>query len=246
MEFQVTRHGVVESTNELVLARLEAGEARHGDVHVATGQTAGRGRRGAAWFSPEGAGLYLSLVWMPPPERADTAGLSMAAGLGVVDAVGRLGARGVVLKWPNDLLAGGAKLCGVLIESRGLDARAPRFAIGIGLNVGPLEAPAELAAEREVTSLAALGVPVEIDGVLETLLPALGRRLAQLHDDPEALVGDYLAAAGLTDREVQVEGPETLRGRLAGLDLEAGLTLIGADGAVHTLRLGHVRSLSPA
>jgi len=241
----VIRHGVVESTNALALEAVAAGTARHGDVHVAAGQTRGRGRRGRAWFSPAGRGLYLSLVWRPDPRRCETTGLSMAAGLGVLDALGSLGARGLRLDWPNDLLAGEAKLCGILIESRGLDPAAPCFVVGIGLNVGALEPPAELAAEREVTSLAAIGVDTSVDGALRAVSAALPRRLAQLEDDPAGLVRDYLAAARLADRDVVVEGPEVHRGRLVELDLQRGLRLERPDGRILELPLGHVRGLQP-
>jgi len=256
MQMRVIRHGLVESTNELAFEALARGAGRHGDVHLATGQTRGRGRRGASWFSPEGRGLYLSLIWMPPPEQGETSGLSIAVGLGMHDALVGLGLAGcaglpraaepdaaLTLKWPNDLLAGSAKLCGILIESRGLAPRAPRFVIGIGLNVGPLEAPAELLAERPVTSLADLGLALEVEDVLEATLPALARRLAQLEEDPAGLTRDYLEAAGLTGQEVLVDGPQEVRGRVIGMDLVRGLELVQADGTALTLRLGHVRGL---
>ena len=246
MQLRVIRHGVVESTNELALTALANATAEHGDVHVARAQTRGRGRRGAEWFSPDGAGLYLSLVWMPSPEPCETAGLSMAAGLGVHDALVDLGVPGLVLKWPNDLLAGDAKLCGILIESRGLDLRAPRFVIGIGLNVGPLEAPAALLAERPVTSLTQLGLETDVEQVLERVLPTLKRRLLQLEGDAESVSRDYLAAAGLLGREVLIDGPEPLRGRVQGIDLSEGLLRVECEGALLTVRLGHVRGLRPA
>ena len=65
MESRRFEHGVIDSTNEHALGEVEAGRARHGDVHVAAGQTAGRGRRGHTWESPPEEGLYLSMIWMP-------------------------------------------------------------------------------------------------------------------------------------------------------------------------------------
>ena len=67
--FRVIEHGTVDSTSERAFAALACGEARHGDVHVATAQTAGRGRRGASWSSAKDAGLYMSVVWLPPPPQ---------------------------------------------------------------------------------------------------------------------------------------------------------------------------------
>src|SRR5262245_62468054 len=113
MELRVRRDGEVGSTNERALASVADGSARHGDVHVAEGQTAGRGRLGRSWASASGEGLYLSLVLLT--ERAPSpAALTMGAGLAVLEGVRSLGVRGAQLKWPNDVLASGAKLAGIL------------------------------------------------------------------------------------------------------------------------------------
>ncbi len=245
MELRVVRHGLVDSTSERAFAAVAAGEARHGDVHVASGQTAGRGRRGTTWHSVEGEGLYLSVVI-----RADRVALppeapSMTGALAVKEALEDLGVRGLELKWPNDLLAGGAKLSGVLVESRGYDPERPCFVLGIGVNVAQREFPAELRAEREVTSIRLLGIEASPEQVLGRLLPRLGARLGQCGSDPRALAADYLAASGWLGRQVRVDdGEGGLEGELRGLTLDAGVTVEHPSGERTSIALGHVRALT--
>ena len=125
MQFRVLRHGVVDSTSERAFAAIEDGSARHGDVHVAEAQTRGRGRLGRSWASAPGEGLYLSTVLLPGPPPLSPTALTMATGLAVHDAVRGLGVDAVRLDWPNDVVVDDAKLCGILVESRGLTPAAP-------------------------------------------------------------------------------------------------------------------------
>ncbi len=245
MQFRIQRHDQVDSTNELALRAIGAGTARHGDVHVARAQTAGRGRRGANWSSPAGEGLYLSLVLAPTAGLASVR-LSMAAGLAVHDAVRSLGLARAQLKWPNDVLVAGAKLAGILIESRGLPPTAPMFVIGLGLNVLQREFPAELSAQRPVTSLALEGLAVSVDAVLQACLQTLAARLEQAQFRAEELGGQYLAAAGLTNADVDVKlTSSVVQGIAVGMDLETNCLRLdcGAQGTLqvpmeHVLGLG--------
>ena len=126
---------------------------------------AGRGRLGRTWHSSAGEGLYASLILRPPPPAPNPAALTMAAGLGVIEGLEALGLAGARLKWPNDVLHGSGKLAGLLVESRGLDPRAPAFVAGVGVNVRQRAFPAELEAERAVTSLALLGLESTVEDV---------------------------------------------------------------------------------
>ena len=101
MQFRLHRHGAVDSTNERAFAAIQSGSALHGDVHVASGQTLGRGRLGRTWVSPEREGLYLSVILLPGPPPIEPAALTMASGLAVLDAVRALGLLGARLDWPN-------------------------------------------------------------------------------------------------------------------------------------------------
>jgi len=175
--FDVDSVADCDSTNSELYRRAEQG-APAGTVLVADRQSAGRGRRGRTWLSSPAGSLTFSLLWRfdGPPGRL--AGLSLAVGLALARALERLGARGVGLKWPNDVLlarAGDfAKLAGVLVELAS-DRRGTQAVIGIGLNLlPPDEALVQPAAglaqamtqlpDRHVVFAAILG---ELAGVLD-------------------------------------------------------------------------------
>lgn len=247
MESRILRHGVVDSTSERALQAVADGSARHGDVHVAEGQSAGRGRLGRSWASARGEGLYLSLVLLPP-SRPNPAALTMAAGLAVLECVRALGARAARLKWPNDVLVvdqqgRGAKLAGILVEARGLDPVRPHAVVGVGLNVLQRSFPPELVAERAVTSLALLGCDATREAALEVLLEHLGPRLELACRSPERIAADYARASGLPGRAVRIRrGSGELTGRLESLTL-AGLELTLEGGERSRVPLEHAQAV---
>ncbi len=251
MELCCIHHDLVDSTSERAFAALAAGTARHGDVHVARGQTAGRGRLGRRWHSAADEGLYASLVLLPPPPAPaasiDGPLVTIAAGLAVLDAVRALGASDVRLKWPNDVVAGDAKLAGVLVETRGLDPLKPHYVVGIGMNVRQLDFPPELVNEREVTSLRALGIDVSVVHARDCVMDSLARRIDDIAHARERLAGMYLEATGLLDRGVVLRtAGEEHRGVLAGLSLERGSLSLRTDTGLLDVPLGFVRELHAA
>lgn len=138
------------STNAALLAAEGAGPT----LLAAEVQSAGRGRRARRWHSPRGAGLTFSLSRRFEGGPARLAGVSIAVGVAVARALRALGVTGVGLKWPNDLVAGGAKLGGILLETRA-EGSGTRVVAGIGINC---RAVPELAARtrRRVTAIEAL------------------------------------------------------------------------------------------
>lgn len=132
----------VGSTNTLAKQWAREG-APHGAAVLAGQQTAGRGRLGRSFYSPEG-GLYLSLI-------VDSGGhqpgqLTTLAAVAVREAVARVTGQQLRIKWVNDLLLHGLKACGILTEGIVLEGRLARAVIGIGINTGPMHLPEELAA----------------------------------------------------------------------------------------------------
>ncbi len=118
---------VIDSTNRYLWDKGRSG-APSGYACFAERQTAGRGRQGRTWLSPEG-NLCFSLLWRFPRELS-LEGLSLAAGVAIAQAIRETGARGIALKWPNDVLGEGRKLAGILVEV------GDGFAvIGVGINV---------------------------------------------------------------------------------------------------------------
>jgi BirA family biotin operon repressor/biotin-[acetyl-CoA-carboxylase] ligase len=247
MQFRIQRHGTIESTSETAFEALAAGTARHGDVHVAEAQTRGRGRLGRRWHSAPGEGLYMSVVLLPRSVLSP-AGLTIAAGLAVLDAVSGLGLAGARLKWPNDVIVptrdGDAKLAGILVETRGLDALHPHYVVGIGVNVAQASFPAELMAERPVASLKTCGLAVDVATLLEALLPRLGARVEQITSDPRRLARDFANATGLAGaRVVVVAGDREHAGRLESIEVDTGLELLTAGGERTRFALEIVREI---
>lgn len=134
----------VDSTNEELLRRAAAGDTTR-SVLLAETQSAGRGRSGRRWVSPQSNNLYLSFAWHFPGGVQALAGLSLAVGVAVVNAVQSCSDVALQLKWPNDIVHAKGKVGGVLIETVS-DRRGGCIAVvGVGLNVGmPNSAGAEI------------------------------------------------------------------------------------------------------
>ena len=156
----------VTSTNDLALKAVST-DAPHGACWIAESQTAGRGRREIggerrSWFSPAGGNIYMSILLRPQLEPARAAGLTLAAGVGVCEALNHECDADIWLKWPNDIYVGNKKLGGVLTEASTSADGLEAVIIGIGLNVNLDEEdiPEEL---REVMTSIRLEVEHPID-----------------------------------------------------------------------------------
>jgi len=228
-------HEAVTSTMELAAAAARAGAA-DGHVVLARRQTAGRGRTGHAWHSADDGGLYLSVVLREFDGPPGAAGLTLAAGLGVAEAVRRLGGREPRLKWPNDVLLGDRKVAGILTEWLGDGAAV----VGVGLNVGQTAFPAELAATA--TSLAlSTGAVSDPAAALEVLLEALGEAVAAFRKGGLAwVVPEWTARSGLWGRRGAVAG---VVGVMRRLEPDGALVLEDDDGTERTLTAGAVELL---
>jgi BirA family biotin operon repressor/biotin-[acetyl-CoA-carboxylase] ligase len=162
---------VLESTNT-TLRELARGGEPEGTVVVAEEQRAGRGRLGRGWSSPKG-GLWFSVLLRPPVPPQEAQVLPLLAGVAVVEALGRhLGIR-ARLKWPNDVLVQGKKLCGILSESRS-DGRLEYVILGIGINANFLVSalPEELR-RTAITVREVLQRPVDRMALLRAILNEL-------------------------------------------------------------------------
>jgi len=162
------------STNADLLARLT--QLAGPTLLVAQNQSAGRGRAGRSWLSEAGASLTFSLAWKFKGPLARLAGLPLAVGVALAEALGELGVQ-VQLKWPNDLLKDGAKLAGILIETQGADDGAIWAVTGVGLN---LVMPDELEARIGRAAAAAPWLArMEREALMAALLDALAACMVQ-------------------------------------------------------------------
>ena len=125
----------VSSTNTVLKARAEQGEAA-GSVLIALEQTAGRGRMGRGFFSPEGSGLYMSVLYRPSSPVSDAVRITACAAVAVAGTIEELSGRPAQIKWVNDVLVDGKKVCGILTEAA-LDCESGVFRyliVGVGVN----------------------------------------------------------------------------------------------------------------
>lgn len=245
MELTPIRHGMVDSTNERALDDIASGRARHGDLHLAEAQSAGRGTRGRTWVDTPGESVLASVVLLPHRPLRHPEVLTMAAGLALLEAARAVGLERARLEWPNDLMVGRAKLAGILVESRGFHTARPHHVVGVGWNVSQRTFPATLLDEREVSSLALEGLSVGIAEAERALGEALGLHLGHALLAPAEVAEAFARATGLIGREVEVgSAQQSVAGLLVELDLERGLRLAGADWE-RWLPLPHVTSVRP-
>ncbi|WP_394282170.1 biotin--[acetyl-CoA-carboxylase] ligase [Corynebacterium sp.] len=192
-----------------------------GTVLIAGTQTAGRGRLGREWSSPEGASIALSvLIDEPPVDRLGL--LPLAMGLAACDAI-----TGTQLKWPNDVLVGEKKLAGILAQADFNEA--PRIVVGIGINVN---LTAEELPVPHATSLVLEGMEADPTAVVERLLVAFDRRQAQWKAGEAQLLDDYRAACVTIGQDVRLEAPGgEISGRADGVS-ERGEIIV--DGTTYS------------
>lgn len=212
----------------LALARSGAAE---GLWLRAERQTGGRGRQGRAWSSPEG-NLYISTLVRVRPGEPPAATLALVAAV-ALDETARVFGLAPVLKWPNDLLVGGAKLSGILLE-RAEDA----VVIGFGVNLAhhPLDI------DRPATSFAAHG-PAPDPGIFaETLAEAFARWLSRWRDGIAPVRERWLARAHPqgTALTARLSDGSAVDGLFGGLDSQGALILRLADGSTRVIHAGDV------
>ncbi len=225
------------STNADLAARLSAGEVvPEGDWLVADRQSAGRGRLGRVWF--DGAGNFMgSCVVHPAAGDPPPSTLALVAGLALHEAVAPLipPPRRAMLKWPNDVMIGSAKLAGILLESV-----AGAVIVGIGVNL----AQAPQVDGRETVALSAFGPAPERDGFAAGLARHFDLELERWRQfGLEPLIRRWLAAghpAG-TPLAVGEPGCEPLVGQFDGLGVDGALQLRLGDGTRRTIHAGEVR-----
>lgn len=229
---RVIRVDRTASTSDLAFEQ----PAEDGLVIVAREQTAGRGRRGRHWEAPPGAALLLSVVLLPP-RKVPPPQLSVLGAVAACEAIARLPAvvdagQATAIKWPNDVLLGGAKVGGVLAEARP-GAPDDRVVLGIGLNCDQAADQLPARPVLPATSLRlATGAPTTPDAVLRPLLDALDQRYTELcAGDDAALDRAWRARTGLLGQRVRLEhGGEEHRGVVVSLSLTDGVELEADDG----------------
>jgi BirA family biotin operon repressor/biotin-[acetyl-CoA-carboxylase] ligase len=239
-------HGVIPSTNDRARELLEKfGDEAHGAVVFAEGQSAGRGRFGRTWVSPPGLSLSMSVaLWIPAPKDSLPL-LPLAGSIAILRALEESAGLTAGLKWPNDVLCGGKKIAGVLLEGRWSGSRLEGLVLGIGVNLRQEKEafPADLK-ELATSVLIESGRVLEEEAFAASLLCELEPLLELGLEEPSALLpfaaphwihakGDYL--------DVTWEGGE-VRGTFVEVSPNGALVVESRQGRV-TLRYGEARNV---
>jgi BirA family biotin operon repressor/biotin-[acetyl-CoA-carboxylase] ligase len=240
----ILRFESLPSTNLEAATRAIAGAAE-GLCIVAAEQTAGRGRLQRHWLSPKNAGLYFSIIVRPTFEQSLWPLLTLMSAVAVHDAL--LDACGLEtdIKWPNDLLVNGKKLCGILAET--VETPLGRaVVVGIGINLTTNSFPPEL--ETVATSVAAAaGQSPALDVVLEALVRFLSSNYEALKrfDGPAKTIRAWCARSSYGEGKLirVTETNKSLVGTTRGLERDGALRVETDDGEIRIIRAGEVMAI---
>ncbi len=233
------------STSDDVMAMAEEGEPE-GAVVCSLAQTRGRGREGRSWYSPEGGGLYLSVLLRPETSPDLASQLTLVAAVATARAIREAAPCYPGIKWPNDLLVRGRKLAGILCDSRSSGDRVRYVVAGAGINVDldPAGLPGDLG-ERATSLLAETGERTDMAVLAASLL----NNLSELYrgwraDGLEAVAEEWESLSVMRGRRVRAELPDgVVEGRALGLDPSGGLRVEKAGGGMISLRSGDLSLL---
>lgn len=239
---RVVVYDELPSTNDRA-AELAADPENAGTAVVADRQTVGRGQYGRVWQAPPGTSLLMSVLLFPPPACRRPVVLTALAAVAVAETIRELTGAEARIKWPNDVLLGGKKTCGILIE------QAAGTVVGIGLNLNQSAADFDAAGLPDATSLAAThGGWIDSTVALATLL----RRLDDEYDrllsgDGVRLEAEWKGRVGLLGRQVVAESMDggTTVGRLREMTFE-GVEIDTGEVGLVALRPETLRHLRPA
>ena len=237
----------IGSTN---VAAMQAGAAGapEGTVFLAEEQTAGKGRGGHSWHSVESAGIYCSVLLRPRVAPADALILALAAGVATADALTTVTGLSPDLRWPNDLLFGTKKFCGILTELNAEATRVHYVVIGIGINVNHDEFPDDIRAVATSLRLQSGRTWSRVE-ITAALLKSLDRVYAEIlrggAEARRAMIARFQEMSSLAkDRRVFVEEEGGYAGTSAGLDERGFLQVTTNHGKnLRTVLSGGVRAI---
>jgi len=232
----------IGSTNTAAMAAAADG-APEGSVFLAEEQTAGRGRGANSWQSPRSTGIYCSVVLRPAMAPSEVLALSLASGLAVHAAIQQVDSRVKPdLKWPNDVLIAGKKVCGILTEMNAEATRVRYLVVGVGINVNQSSFPKELPATSLRLVTGSEWSRVEL---VAALLKSLDREYRQLVEDPDGR-GSILQrfaqqSSWIFGKKVRIEeNGAAFEGTTEGLDSRGFLQVRTLQG-LQTVLSGTVR-----
>lgn len=245
-------YGTVDSTNTVCLKRISGEEhtldRRQVYAAIAGAQTQGRGRRGRSFFSPDGTGLYMSILLRPAAMTSDQAmRFTTIAAVATAEAIEAVSARAASIKWVNDIYVDGRKVCGILTEAsfNPEDGTLDYAVVGIGINVyEPVGGFPDDISDRagSVTKSNCEEVVIENGGRNRLAAEILSRFFSYLADFSERYVEEYKRRCFVTGMDVDVvkAGAEPVSARVLGVDDECHLMVRYEDGTTETLSSGEI------
>lgn len=232
----------IDSTNDR-LKQLAARGAPHGTVLIADRQTCGHGRKGRAFLSPAGMGVYLSILLRPSAAPRELMHLTCATAVAMCDAVEKAAGFRPGIKWTNDLVYGRRKLGGILTEL-GLDrcAKLEYAMIGIGINCCQQEADFDPEIREIAGSLAMVsGQEINRATVAATMMEALQSMDAVLLSGKDAMISQYRQDCITIGKEISLlRGEEVRHGKALDVDGNGGLIVAFQEGRVETVTSGEI------
>jgi BirA family transcriptional regulator, biotin operon repressor / biotin---[acetyl-CoA-carboxylase] ligase len=231
----------ISSTNEYAKT-LDSDSGPHGTVVTAEEQESGRGRLGRHWESPRSMNLLFSVLLRPA--QADIEKVSLipfAAAVAAAEAIEAETGLAVECKWPNDLLIGKKKMCGMLLESSMLGARIEKLVLGIGVNVNQDEFPPDLL-PHATSLLMEKGTAVDRISLLQRMLSSLETAYARLINEPSGrTLQAWRSRTSMFGTHVTVrESQHIVTGIAEALAEDGSLMIRLDDGSLHTVRAGDV------
>jgi BirA family biotin operon repressor/biotin-[acetyl-CoA-carboxylase] ligase len=234
-------HKVDSTMNEA--ARLAVDGAPHGTLVLAEEQTSGRGRFGRNWFSEKSAGIYFTLILRPTLSPPAAPILTLLAGVALDEVLQEASGLPMDLRWPNDVLSGGKKCAGILVEMTAERDRIEYVLVGIGVNVNHEKIPENLSGEATSLRLQA-GHSFPRLEILVSVLERLEHYYDLLLEKGPAIVVERFNEISSYARGKRVsvsDGAHTLSGVTAGLTPEGILLVRCDDGRIEKVFSGQVR-----
>ena len=232
----------IGSTNTAAMAAAAQG-APEGSVLLAEEQTAGRGRGANTWQSPRSTGIYCSIILRPELPPSEVLVMTLAAGLAVQTSIQQIDARVQAdLKWPNDVLVHGEKLCGILTEMNAEATRVRHIVVGIGINVNQTSFPKDLGATSLRLVTGREWSRVELVAALLKSVHAEYQRLLEDSDARESILRRFAEhSSWIYSKKVRIEeNGSAFEGTTQGLDGRGFLQVLTAHG-MRTVLSGTVR-----
>jgi len=231
-EGKIHHFGELDSTMD-VARELAKGGAEEGTIIIAETQSRGKGRLGREWFSPKG-GIYFSIILRPKISPMYAPRINLMASVAVAKTINKLYGLKAELKWPNDVLIRGKKVCGILAEMDAEIDKVNSVNLGIGMNANTLISEHE----RKATSLREeLGREISRKEFFLSLLREINKQQALL--TKADLLGEWKSLSTTLNKDVKIVAPgEEIVGRAIDIDTNGALIVKNQDGSLRDVFAG--------